>query len=171
MLSEKLILKDFTFLWNIKFHKISRITKFWNLLTSSKFKTCLFMYKVATSFLPKYCSCYLFSVLHSKDKHNYRTRSATQNLLDVPLARTNKYDKKSVNYQFIGDWNNFRKKLPQIPENKLSNMKIKRIRKEAIFDQYWTFYLPQSTSTSAPWIIFTFYLQGLFDWHHTLWFY
>ena len=77
-----------------------------------------------------------FPTFDSKEKHNYRTRSATQNLLDVPLARTNKYDKKSVNYQFIGDWNNFRKKLPQIPENKLSNMKIKRIRKEAIFDQY-----------------------------------
>ena len=36
-----------------------------------------------------------FPALHSKDKHNYQTRSATQNLLDIPLARTNKYGKGS----------------------------------------------------------------------------
>ena len=97
-----------------------------------KVQNCLFMYQVkqnnalATS----------FPALHSKDKHNYQTRSATQNLLDVPLARTNKYGKESVKYQCIRDWNNFKKKFPQIPENKLSNMKIKRILKQAIFDQY-----------------------------------
>ena len=65
-----------------------------------------------------------------------RLRSATQNLLDVPLARTKKYGKESVKYQCIRDWNNFKKKFPQIPENKLSYMKIKRILKQAIFDQY-----------------------------------
>ena len=36
-----------------------------------------------------------FSALHSRDKHNYQTRSATQNQLDVTLARINKYDKES----------------------------------------------------------------------------
>ena len=77
-----------------------------------------------------------FPALHSKDKHNYQTRSATQNLLDVPLARTNKYGKESVKYQCIRDWNNFKKKFPQIPENKLSYIKINIILKQAIFDQY-----------------------------------
>ena len=28
-----------------------------------------------------------FPAFHSIDKHNHQTRSATQNLLDVPLAR------------------------------------------------------------------------------------
>ena len=38
--------------------------------------------------------------LHSSDKHNcHQTRSATQNLQDVALVRTNKYSKKSVKYQ------------------------------------------------------------------------
>ena len=77
-----------------------------------------------------------FSALHSKDKHSYQNRSATQNLLDVHLGKTNKYGKESVKYQCIRDWNNFKMKFPQIPENKLSNMKIKRILKQAIFDQY-----------------------------------
>ena len=76
-----------------------------------------------------------FPAPHSRDKHNYQTRFPTQKLLDVPLARTNKYSKESK-YHCIRDWTNFKKKFPQIPENKLSNIKIKRILKQAIFDQY-----------------------------------
>ena len=45
---------------------------------------------------------------------------------------------KNLKYQCIRDWNNFKKKFPQIPENKLSYTKIKRILKQAIFNQYWT---------------------------------
>ena len=44
--------------------------------------------------------------------------------------------KNLTKYQCIRDWNNFKKESPQIPEKELSNMKIKRILKEAIFDQY-----------------------------------
>ena len=77
-----------------------------------------------------------FPALYSRDKYKYHTRSASHNLLDVHLTSTNKYDKESVKYQCIRDWNNFKKKFLQIPENKLSNMKIKRILKQAIFDQY-----------------------------------
>ena len=79
------------------FHRpIKHIYKDHNILKFSdilKVQNCLFMYHVeqnnalATS----------FPALHSRDKHNYHTRSATQNLLDVHLARTNKYGKKSVN--------------------------------------------------------------------------
>ena len=110
-------------------YKDHKILKFADIL---KVQNCLFMYQfeqnnaLATS----------FPALHSKDKHNYQTRSATQNLLDIPLARTNKYGKGSVKYQCIRDWNNFKKKFSQIKENKLSYMKIKRILKQAIFDQY-----------------------------------
>ena len=69
-------------------YKDHKILKFADIL---KVQNCLFMYKfeqnstLATS----------FPTLHSKDKHNYQTRSATQNLLDIPLARTNKYGKGS----------------------------------------------------------------------------
>ena len=97
-----------------------------------KAQNCCFMYQVEQNNAP----ATTFPALHSRDKHNYQTRYATQNLLDVPLARTNKYGKESVKYQCIRDWNNFKKKFPQIPENKLSNMKIKRILKQTIFDQY-----------------------------------
>ena len=72
-------------------YKDHKIVKFVDIL---KVQNCLFMYQVeqnnalATS----------FPALHSKDKHNYQTRSAAQNLLDVPLARANKYGKESVKY-------------------------------------------------------------------------
>ena len=66
-------------------------------MTSSKFKTvflCIKLNKIIhllATFLP---------ALHSSDKHNcHQTRSATQNLQDVALVRTNKYSKKSVKYQ------------------------------------------------------------------------
>ena len=96
--------------------------------TDIKVQNCLFMYQIeqnnalATSFL----------ALHSKDKHNDQTRSATQNLLDVPLSRTNK---NASEYQCIRDWNNFKKKFPQIPENKLSYENQKN-SKTSYFDQY-----------------------------------
>ena len=70
--------------------------------------------------------------LLSTPKANTITRP---DLLDVPLARTNKYGKESVKYQCIRD-NNFKKKFPQIPENKLSNIEIKGILKQAVFNQY-----------------------------------
>ena len=63
-------------------YKDHKILQFTDIL---KVQNCLFMYQfkkndaLATS----------FPALHSSDKHNYQTRSATQNLLDVPLARTN----------------------------------------------------------------------------------
>ena len=52
-----------------------------------------------------------FPALHSKEKHNYQTRSATQNMLDVLLARANKYGKESVKYQCVRDCNNFKKEV------------------------------------------------------------
>ena len=75
-------------------YKNHKILKFTDIL---KVQNYLFMYQVeqnnalATS----------FPALHSRDKHNYLTRSATKNLLDVPLPRTNKYGKESVKYQCI----------------------------------------------------------------------
>ena len=104
------------------------------MLTSSKFKTvfsCIILNKIM-HLLP------LFLLSIPETNTITRLWSATQNLLDVPLARTKKYDKESVKYQCIRDWNNFKKKFPQISENKLSYMKIKRILKQTILDPYWT---------------------------------
>ena len=88
-----------------KDHKILKFANIW------KVQNCLFMYQ----FQQNNALATSFPVLHSKDKRNYHARSATQNLLDVSLVRTNQYGKESVKYQCIRDWNNFKKKFPQIP--------------------------------------------------------
>ena len=81
-----------------KDHKILKFTDIF------KVQNCLFMYQVEqNNALATY-----FPALHSRGKHNYQTGSATHNLLDVTLTRTNKYGKKSVKYQCIRDWNNFK---------------------------------------------------------------
>ena len=74
--------------------------------------------------------------LRSKTNTIARPDLQPKNPLDVPLARRNKYCKESVKYQCMRDWNNFKKKFPKIPENKLFNMKMKIILKQAIFNQY-----------------------------------
>ena len=37
-----------------------------------------------------------FPTLYAKDKHNYNTRSATHNLLDIPFTKTNMYMGKTL---------------------------------------------------------------------------
>ena len=49
----------------------------------------LFMYQIQHR--PKLSA--FFPALHAKGKHNYNTRSATHNLLDIPLTKTNMYGK------------------------------------------------------------------------------
>ena len=65
-------------------YKDHKFLKFADIL---KVQKCRFMYQ----FEQNNALAISFPALHSKDKHNYQTRSTTQNLLDVPLARTNKY--------------------------------------------------------------------------------
>ena len=55
-------------------------------------QNCLFMYQIQHS--PKLRVS--FPTLYAKGKHNYNTRSATHNLLDIPLTKTNMYGKNSI---------------------------------------------------------------------------
>ena len=107
-------------------HKDHKMLKFANIL---KVQNCLFMFQVeqnnalGTFFLP------------STPKTNSITRPHLQskNLIEVTLARTNKYGNDSVKYQCIRDWNNLKKKFPQIPENKLSLYENQKNSKESCF--------------------------------------
>ena len=96
-----------------------------------KVQNCLVMYQaeqnnaIATS----------FQTLHPKTitRPDLQPKACQMYLQQEEVSM---YDKVSVKYQCIRDWNNFKKRFLQIPENKLPNMKIKRILKQAIFDQY-----------------------------------
>ena len=81
-----------------KNHKILKFTDIF------KVQNCLFKYQVEQN----NAMAISFSALHSTDKYNYQTRSATPNLLDVLLTRKNKYGKESVKCQCIRDCNNFK---------------------------------------------------------------
>ena len=77
-----------------------------------------------------------FPALHAKDNHNYNTRSATHNLLDIPLTKTNMYGKNSIKNHCIRDWNNLKKDLSDIPESELSLSKITSYLKHKYLAQY-----------------------------------
>ena len=52
----------------------------------------------------------------TKEKHNYNTRSARENLLDISLCQTFTYGMQSCKYQCIRDWSRFKK------ENSIENL-------------------------------------------------
>ena len=66
-----------------------------------------------------------FPALHGNDKHNYNTRSATHNLLDIPLAKTNMCVENYIKNHCIRDWSNLKKELLDIPDSELSLSEIK----------------------------------------------
>ena len=69
---------------------------------------------------------------NAQDKHKYNTRSATHNLLDIPLTKTNMYGKNSIKNHCIRDWNTLKKDLSDTPDSELSLSKIK----QKYFGQY-----------------------------------
>ena len=77
-----------------------------------------------------------FPALHAKDKHSYNTRSATHNLLDTPLTKTNMYGKNSIKNHCIRDCNNLKKDLSDIPDSELSLSKLKSYYMQKYFGQY-----------------------------------
>ena len=49
------------------------------------------------------------ALVYTKEKHNYNTRSARENLLDISLCETFAYGMQSCKYQCIRDWSRFKK--------------------------------------------------------------
>ena len=71
-----------------------KILKFSDILI---LQNCLFMFEIERN--PKLKVS--FPALHARDKHNYQTRSAAHNLLDIPLTKTKTYGSESVKSQCI----------------------------------------------------------------------
>ena len=110
-------------------YKECKILKYPNILN---LQNCLFVYQIQHS--PKLSAS--FPDLHAKDKHSYNTRSARHNLLDIPLTKTNMYEKSSIKNHCIRDWNNLKKDLSDIPNSEISLSKIKSYLKQKYFGQY-----------------------------------
>ena len=72
----------------------------------------------------------MHGLIYAKEKHNYNTRSARKNFLDIPLCQTFTYGTQSCKYQCIKDWNRFKK------ENSTENLTypvVKKIYSKRIF--------------------------------------
>lgn len=65
------------------------------------------------------------------DKKNYMTKSATWNFY-VPLSKTDTYRKKSVKYNSIYYWNNFKKDFPNFNAEQINHFKLKKLVKDHI---------------------------------------
>ena len=114
---------------NSRAYKQCKILKFLGILN---LQNCLFMYQIQHS--PKLGLS--FPALYAKDQHNYNTRSATHNLLDILLTKTIMYGKNSFKNHCIRDWNNLKKDLSDIPDSELFLSKIKSYVKQKCFGQY-----------------------------------
>ena len=110
-------------------YKECKILKFSDILN---LQNCLLLYQIELR--PKIST--IFPTHHAKDKHNYNTRSAKHNLLDILLTKNHMYGKNSIKTHYIRDWTNLKKNLPDISHSELSLSHIKSYLKQKYFRQY-----------------------------------
>ena len=95
-------------------------------------QNCLFIYQIQYS--PKFSAS--FPTTYAKDKSNCNTRSATHNLLDIPITKANIYEKNFIKNLCIRDWNNLKRDFSGAPDSELSLSKIKSYLKQKYYGQY-----------------------------------
>ena len=108
-------------------YKNLKIIKFQDPL---RLNNCLFMCQLEQN---KKLASTFPGLVYTKEKHNYNTRSARKNLLDIPLCQTFTYGTQSCKYQCIRDWNRFKK---QNSTENLTYPVVKSILKKNILASY-----------------------------------
>ena len=77
-----------------------------------------------------------FKNVHSGHTHNYSTRSASKDILDIPYSQTYTYGTKSIMCSCIKDWNNFKKSFPKLFQGQLTYPRIKSVLTYHLLNQY-----------------------------------
>ena len=77
-----------------------------------------------------------FNFFHCGHTHNYSTRSANKNILDIPYSQTYTYGTKSVMHSCIKDWNNFKRSFPKLFQGQLTYPRIKSVLTNHLLNQY-----------------------------------
>ena len=77
-----------------------------------------------------------FKIFHCGHTHNYSTRSANKNILDIPYSQTYTYGTKSVMHSCIKDWNNFKRSFPKLFQGQLTYPRIKSVLTNHLPNQY-----------------------------------
>ena len=104
--------QEFQDMWPPWVYKELNILKFPNLLY---LHNCLFMSQTETN--QRLANSFV-DLRHCGDNHNYLTKSRAKGLFDIPFVNTQIYSTKSIKYNCIKDWNNFRNNFPHITLHK-----------------------------------------------------
>ena len=99
-------------------YKHLKILKFRDHITQ---QNCLFVFSLEQN--PQLLSS--FKVFHCGHNHNYSTRSASKNILDIPYSQTYSYGTKSVKHSCTEDWNDFKRSFPKLLQGQLTYPGIK----------------------------------------------
>ena len=110
-------------------YKDLEILKFRDHITQ---QNCLFVLSLEQN--PQILSS--FKIFHCGHTHNYSTRSANKNILDIPYPQTYTYGTKSVMYNCIKDWNNFKRSFPKLFQGWLTYPRIKSVLTDHLLNQY-----------------------------------
>ena len=110
-------------------YKDLKILKFRDHITQ---QNCLFVFSLEQN--PQLLSS--FKIFHCGHTHNYSTRSANKNILDIPYSQTYTYGTKSVMHSCIKDWNNFKRSFPKLFQGQLTYPRIKSVLTNHLLNQY-----------------------------------
>ena len=76
------------------------------------------------------------SLKYCEDTNSYQTRAVTMKLLGTTLFKSQKYQTGSAKYNYIVDWNNFKKIFGHVPQQKYSFLLVKTLFKEHYLCNY-----------------------------------
>ena len=107
---------------------ISKDLKILKFIDHIRQQNCLFVFSLEQN--PQLLSS--FKIFHCGHTHNYSTRSANKNILDIPYSQTYTYGTKSVMHSCIKDWNNFKRSFPKLFQGQLTYPRIKSVLKNPL---------------------------------------
>ena len=111
---------------------ISKDLKILKFIDHIRQQNCLFVFSLEQN--PQLLSS--FKIFHCGHTHNYSTRSANKNILDIPYSQTYTYGTKSVMHSCIKDWNNFKRSFPKLFQGQLTYPRIKSVLTNHLLNQY-----------------------------------
>ena len=110
-------------------YKDLKILKFRDHITQ---QNCLFVFSLEQN--PQLLSS--FKIFHCGHAHNYSTRSASKNILDILYSQTYTYGTKLVVRSCIKDWKNFKRSFPNLFKDQLTYSRIKSVLTNHLLNQY-----------------------------------
>ena len=110
-------------------YKDLKILKFRDHITQ---QNCLFVFLLEQN--PQLLSS--FKIFRCGHTHNYATRSASKNILDIPYSQTHIYGTKLVMHSSLKEWGSFKRSFPNLFQGQLAYSRIKSVLTSHLLNQY-----------------------------------